>query len=275
MGAVTPPRPRWRPRGQQAWLRGAVTGRRTRRGVLRWLTVLVLAVVYEGVARAFFAGSAFLPPPSKVLTSGVRIFAQEGVLAALRTTAIEYGIAFGLATLIGVGLGAMLGTIPRVRGVGRDLLQVLMALPQIAIYPIILLFFGIGPGAKVVFGLTHAVFPIVLGTMSGVGQVEETLPRAVRAMGGGRLAVIWRAVLPSALPSVLTGLRVGAKMCLVGVLLAELLSSAGGTGAQVLILSATLKGPQLYALALGICLAAFVANTIMVGVERRLTRWRG
>lgn len=244
-------------------------------GLLRWGTVAAMAGVYEIVARVFFAGSIFLPPISKVATTGVSVFTQAGILSGLRTTAVEYGIALGLAAVTGVAVGAALGAATRSRGVSRDLFQVLMALPQVAVYPIFLLFFGIGPIAKIIFGLTHGFFPIALGTMTGFGQVEETLPRAVRAMGGGRIAVAWRAVLPSALPSVLTGLRIGAELCLVGVLLAELLTSAGGTGAQVLILSATSRTPQLYALVVGICAAAFAANTIMVAIERRLTRWRG
>jgi ABC-type nitrate/sulfonate/bicarbonate transport system permease component len=266
--------PGWSPLGRLG-LGRALRGRRARVFLLRWATVLLLIVVYEAVARLFFAGSLFLPPASEILTRGVGVFVEEGVPDALRTTAVEYGIAFGVATLIGLGLGSALGAVPRARTVGRDLLQVLMALPQIAIYPIVILFFGIGPGAKIVFGVTHGVFPILLSTMSGVGEVEETLPRAIRAMGGGWMAVTWRAVLPSALPSVLTGLRVGAKTCLLGVLLAELLSSVNGTGALVMMYSANGRVPQLYALTLGICVGGFVVNTLMTLVERRLTRWRG
>jgi len=267
--------PWWSPAGGRARLRGALRGRRLRVFLLRWATVLALIGVYEAITRLFFAGSLFLPPASEIFTRGMGVFVEEGVPEALQTTAVEYGIAFAVATLIGLSCGAALGAIPGARGVGRDLLQVLMALPQIAIYPIIILFFGIGPGATIVFGVTHGVFPIMLSTMSGVGEVEETLPRAIRAMGGGWVAVTWRAVLPSALPSVLTGLRVGAKTCLLGVLLAELLSSVNGTGALVMMYSANGRIPQLYALTLGICVGAFAVNTLMTVVERRLTRWRG
>lgn len=273
---ATTARARWWQVGEGSTRLGrALRGRRTRVGLLRWATVLALLVAYEIVARTLLAGSGLIPPPSQILTTGLGVFTQEGVPAALETTAAEYGVAFGLAAVIGLGCGAALGAIPRVRGVGRDVLQVLMALPQIAIYPIIILFFGIGPGAKIVFGTTHAVFPIVLSTIAGVAQVEATLPQAVRAMGGGRLAVTWLAVLPSALPSVLTGLRTGAKMGLLGVLLAELLSSVNGTGALVATFSSAGQAPELYALTLGICVGAFVINTIMAVVERRLTRWRG
>lgn len=242
---------------------------------LRWLTVIALLGLYEILARLLAAKSSFVAAPSEIVTRGVDVFSSESTVQALRVTAGEFVLAFVIAAVAGVLLAAVLGSRKQTLLFSRDVLQILFAMPQVAVYPLFILFLGIGQQSKIAFGVTHGIFPIVLTTMSGIRNLKPGLSEAVRAMGGGRVDVLVKAVLPAIAPDVITGLRVGASLTLVGVLLGELMASSGGIGAQLTTLASAFQPAELYAVVAAICLFAILVNTLMRMVELRMNRWRG
>lgn len=241
---------------------------------LRWLTIAVALGGWEVVVRAFLADSLFVAPPSRIVLAATDTLGDLATLRALRATAAEFALAFALAAVTGVLLGAGLGATRRVFGPSRNLIQVAFALPQVAIYPLFILWLGVGFSSKVAFGLSHGIFPVVLGTMAATKLVDRTLVEAIRAMGGGRFEVFRKVVLPSILPDIVSALRVAAALCLLGVLLAELMVSVEGVGAILLALSSSFQPDRLYALVAAICLAAVVVNIVLRALEQRLSRWR-
>lgn len=243
--------------------------------VVRWGTVLALLVLWQLVAMFAFRHSLFVASPLEVVTGGWRVFEDEQVVHALGETAIEFVIALAGAAVAGIVLGLLLGTTLASLRIGRDVLQVLFAVPQVAVYPIYILFLGLGTESKIVFGLTHAFFPIVLSTLAGRERVEETLPRAVRSMGGGPVAVAVKAVLPAMLPDVLTGLRLGASLALLGVLLGELMASSGGIGWVLTLLVGNFQPDRLFALIAAISIFAILVNWLLSALRQRATRWAG
>jgi NitT/TauT family transport system permease protein len=241
---------------------------------LRWATLLGVLVIWELVARAFFQGSIFIAAPSRIVGAATELLRDPAVLRALRITAIEFGVAFGIAAVAGVLLGAALGVTRRLFGPMRNLLQVAFTLPQVAVYPLFVLWLGVGFGSKVAFGVTHGIFPVLLATMTATRLVDASLVDAVRAMGGGRGELLRKVVLPSILPDIVSALRVAAALSLLGVLLAELMVSLEGVGAILLLLSSSFRPARLYALVAAICLAAVAVNISIRYVEQRLSQWR-
>lgn len=242
---------------------------------VRWATVLLLLVIWQIVAMVAFQDSLFVAAPLDVVISGWRVFGDPTVVNALGETAIEFVIALAGAALAGIVLGLILGATMTTLRIGRDVLQVLFAVPQVAVYPLYILFLGLGTQSKIVFGLTHAFFPIVLSTLAGRERVEPTLPRAVRAMGGGPIAVAVKAILPSMLPDVLTGLRLGASLALLGVLLGELMASSGGIGWVLTLLVGNFQPDRLFAVIAAISIFAILVNWLLSALRQRATRWTG
>jgi NitT/TauT family transport system permease protein len=242
---------------------------------VRWGPVLGLLVFWQIVAMLAFHNSLFVASPLDVVTGGWRVFQDEQVVHALGETAIEFVIALAAAAVAGIVIGLVLGTTMSSLRIGRDVLQVLFAVPQVAVYPIYILFLGLGTESKIVFGLTHAFFPIVLSTLAGRERVEQTLPRAVRSMGGGPIAVATKAVLPAMLPDVLTGLRLGASLALLGVLLGELMASSGGIGWVLTQLVGNFQPDRLFALIAAISIFAILVNWLLSALRQRTTRWAG
>lgn len=256
---------------------GTTVARRGRAGLrrgpiwIRWATAAVLVAIWQLVASAFYSGSSFVASPWGTVVRGWRVFEKPDVRDSLVYTGVEFVIAFAGAVVIGVAFGLALGSLPKARRPAANLVQLLFAVPQVAVYPIFMLLFGLGAESKIVFGFTHAIFPIVLATLAGYEHVPESLPRAVRAMGGGRIAVAFRAVLPSMVPDVLTGVRLAAALALVGVLLGELMASQKGFGTELTLLIGSLNPDGVFAL---VCTAAIFAIGInwLLSVLREMTR---
>ena len=134
--------------------------------------------------------------------------------------AVVAGVAIGLP--IGLSGFAMRATLP--------LILLIYSIPQVTILPLFVLYFGIGAGSKIAFGVSHGIFPIILNVIAGVQSVEAAHLTAARSMGATRLQTIRRVVLPHMTPSLFTGLRLAMSGTLLGVMLAELYVSTGGIG---------------------------------------------
>jgi len=252
----------------------ALPGPRVSASTLRGLTLLAVVLLWEVLARLYLQDSLFLAGPVAILQALPGTLTDPAVRQALALTAAEFLLAFSLATVVGVLLGAVLGRTRRAFSPSRNLLQMAFSLPQVALYPLFVLWLGIGFSSKVVFGFTHGIFPVLLGTMAATKLVDQNLITSVRAMGGGRATVIRKVILPSILPDVVSSLRVAAALTLLGVLLAELMVSVGGVGAILHSLSSAFAPARLYALVLTVCAAAVAVNLALGHLERSLSRWR-
>lgn len=250
--------------------------RSTRRGplTLRVATIAAVLLVWELLAAAFFRESLFLAGPVAIVGALPETLTDPEVLDALALTAAEFLVAFLIVAVAGSLLGATLGATQAAFRPARNLLQIAFSLPQVALYPLFVLWLGIEFSSKVAFGVTHGIFPMVLGTMAATKMVDQSLIDSVRAMGGGRVTIVRKVVLPSILPDVVSSLRVAAALTLLGVLLAELMVSVGGAGAILHRLSSSFVPARLYALVMTICVAAIVVNELIGYFERRLSRWR-
>jgi ABC-type nitrate/sulfonate/bicarbonate transport system permease component len=257
---------------------GAVSHNRGLRGreaaVLRYATFAVVLAGWELASRSLFEGSLFVAGPVAIARALPATVTDGAVVDALGTTALEFAVAFVIAAAAGVLLGALLGATQRAYGPTHHLLQIIFALPQVALYPLFVLWLGVEFSSKVAFGVTHGIFPVLLGTMVATKLVDRTLVDSVRAMGGGRATIIRKVILPSILPDVVSSLRVAAALTLLGVLLAELMVSVGGVGAILHSLSSSFVPDRLFALVLAICASAILVNETIGALERRLSTWR-
>ncbi len=242
---------------------------------LRWGAVLFLLVVWEVVVDAFAKHNSFFASPSAVVVHGLSVFNDSGVTTALATTAERFGLAFLITTGFGVPIGLVLGRMTRIAPIARNVAAVLYSVPQVAFYPLFIVWFGLGPRAEIAFGVSHGLIPVVLGTIAAAGTVDPELLEASSAMGGGRISQQLKVVLPSCLPQIVGALRLGAGLSLLGVLLAELLVSVDGVGGIMNQLSGTLQPARLDALLLSVSLAAVLINLVVGRVERGLSRSRG
>lgn len=214
-----------------------------------------------------------LPPPDAVLDRFVELLGEGTLWSSLWITVRRILLAFAIAVLAGLLVGVPTGRIRRAYQAYTPLLGNLAAVPLFALYPLMLMMFGIGDASKVVFGVLSGFFPIVLAVTAGTSTVDASLIAAARSMGAGPLRRLVSVILPAALSEVLAGVRLGLALCTLGVLGGEILGSSSGLGYQLAIASESYMTVNLYALVV-VALLLTATLSLVLSMFIRFVSWR-
>ncbi|MFL9872526.1 ABC transporter permease [Paraburkholderia megapolitana] len=182
--------------------------------------------------------------------------------------ALAYALVIALAG--GVALGVLLG-VNRLSGlVAEPILLNLYSLPKVTLYPLVLLVFGLGLSAKVAFGVMHGLIPILMFTMNAIRQMRPVYLRASKTMRLSAWRTVIHVVLPAIFPEIVSGLRLGFSLTLLGVLIGEMFASQRGLG--YLLTSAMNLGDirTIMAVALFLTVFALSCNGLLMMADRRL-----
>lgn len=235
-------------------------------------TVLVMLLVWQVAAAAI--GPQFLSPPLAVFAAIPGLFADPKIAHALGTSFIELAIAFVLAVVLGVAIAIPVGLNTLTYKTVFPIVLLLYAIPQVTILPLFILYFGLGPPAKIAFGASHGIFPIMLNVVAGIRSVRPIFLSAARAMGASWPQIVRRVILPYALAGLFTGMRLAMAITLLGVMLAELYVSTSGIGYYTQLFSNEFNATNLLALITVLALMAIVLNETVRRLELRFSRWR-
>src|SRR6266545_1856202 len=233
--------------------------------------VLLFLALWEALPRSGLVSRIIVSPPSGVLVALVKD--PPAILGHVRVTVLEALVAIALAWIFGLGLGVLLGSMARASRFSLPLLESTYALPWIVLYPLAVLWLGIGPTSKIGFAAVTAFFPVLLTTTAAVATTESRAVLLARALGATRSQTFTKVLIPFALPQILSGLRIGAGLAVIGVLVGEMLLSLNGIGYVISYYRSIFESGYVYlGIVLGIGLAALV-NVGMEWVERRLAWW--
>ncbi|MGC4093149.1 MAG: ABC transporter permease subunit [Polyangiaceae bacterium] len=207
-----------------------MTPRGVARASLPWLAPLALLLVWELSSRLGWLSARLLPAPWQVLRAGVTALREQHLLLHLSVSSARAAV--GL--LVGGGLGLLLGLLT---GLSRPLqllldgpLQMLRAVPALALVPLVILWFGLGETAKIFIVVVSVVFPVYLNTFHGVRSVDPQLTEMARVYDLRGFALYREVIFPGALPSVLVGLRFALGMSWLVIIIAETLGATSGLG---------------------------------------------
>lgn len=240
--------------------------------VTRLALIAVALLIWQLAAP--YGNPLFICPPSSAIVAIGHILRNPAVRHALFMLGWELGVAFGLSIVLGLAVGLLLGLSKIARGALMPIVLLLYATPQITILPVLILVIGIGPSSKVLFGVTHGFFPVVVTAAASVQNLRPLLMTTARSMGANPWQRFRYVLLPHMLPSFFTGMRLCLTAVLLGVLLAELYSSTNGIGEFTATFTQTFDAPDLFALLALIACGAVVLNELLRVVERRASRWK-
>jgi NitT/TauT family transport system permease protein len=241
---------------------------------VRWARVLIviaLVAMLEIYGR-LFADPAFLQPPGEVLRAWfVTVLPDERIVSALGLTVFEIACAYALSVVFGAAIGLAVGATPLSREGFYPLVLLLYAIPQVSLIPLFVLMFGLGPAAKIAFGFSHGVFPVIVAVVGGMSGVPAHYVRGARSMGASKLDIIRHVVFPHMAPAFFVGLRLAMTMTLLGVILAELYVSTGGIGYFTRVFAENYDPAPLFALIGSLAAIALAFNACVRIAERRLS----
>ena len=234
--------------------------------------ILIVGLAWNVAVNSGRVNKLILPPLAAVWKQFSTLAVTGRFWPDLSVTLTELLAAFALAAIFGFGIGYAVSRSAFTVRVFDPLLATMYAIPAILLYPMYVLFFGLGPGSKIAIGATIAFFPIVLSTIAGLSNVNPTLPAAARSMGASGRQLFTDVLLPAAFPMVLAGLRLGLVIGLLSILGAETISSLEGVGHQISALAENFDTAAMFAWVFVAILVAFALNGIATTIERRA--WR-
>ncbi len=195
------------------------------------MSVLVaLAVLWEVLVRFKIAEVQFLPAPSEIAAAAQDEILSGEILGRLVHTVGVTALGWGIASVIGMGLGLLLGLSPLAYRYSMTSFEVTRAIPPITFVPAALLIFGFSLKMELVLVIYGGVWPVLINTIGGVRSIPPELRDVGRMLRLSRLETIRKVVLPAALPSVLVGLRLALSLCLVLAIVAEMVGNPAGLG---------------------------------------------
>ena len=246
----------------------------TRFGILGWqvLSLGVLALAWEAAVRLGIADPLFVPAPGAVARA-LAVTAGDA-LPRLADTLLKTLMGYGLAVVVGVGAGLVIGSRRLLHQVAMPYVVALYGVPKILILPWIALIFGLGLSTAVLTAALFAVFPVVLMVAAGTRDVDPTLITMARSMGATRWQIGRKVLVPAVLPSVLAGMRIGMVFALLGVLLAEMFAGNRGMGFQMQRLAMAFKAPELFAATAIVSMVSIAVVLFLEHLNQRLGRWR-
>ena len=239
---------------------------------VRWMILAALLLAWELVPRTGVIPELFLPSLSKTLT--VLWLDRAEYAAALLVTFYEVAAAMLIACGFGILLGALVSGIALLRNMLLPIFSSLYAVPIVILYPIFTAWFGIGSESKIAFAALYGFFPVMLSTAAGIRTIDPQYLLAARSMGASVPQQITRVVIPASIPTVLTGLRLGGALTIIGVVVSEMLTSAAGIGYLVTRYRTILDSPRVFAGILMILVMSVLFDLVARSIERRTLVWQ-
>ena len=239
------------------------------------LAFFVAAIaIWELAIQGGWISPLFLPAPSTIVTA-LHELAISGLLwqhVGISLLRIVGGWLTGTAA--GIAVGVAMGIWSLARAVGIPFVSALFPIPKIALLPLLILWLGIGEPSKVATIALGVFFPTVIAVYSGIDAVPRNLIRMAQSFDLPPRAVLWKVILPGALPSILAGFRITASIALILLVAAEMIGAQYGIGAFILAAGNMMRTDQLMAGVALLSILGLSVGTLLTQVERRLLRWR-
>ena len=240
--------------------------------MIRLASMVIVISAWEFVGRR--SSPLFLPTPTAVVKAGATMIASGELLGALVSSVQTVVIGFFTAAAVGIVLGLLIGRYRVVDAATDWLINALYATPLVAVIPLVILWLGLGDLAKLFVVTILAVFPVLINTAAGVRNVPRALVDVSTAFAANERQVFVKIILPSAVPYMMTGLRLGIGRAIIGMVVAEFFTAITGLGALIVKYgnrydTASMFVPILVLMLLGILLTSLVRRA-----EEHFAPWR-
>jgi ABC-type nitrate/sulfonate/bicarbonate transport system permease component len=233
----------------------------------------ILLLGLELAARGGMVDATFLPPPSAIFATFVRIVVSGAVIAPLLHTTALLGAGYGIGCAAAICLGILMGYSRPIYNLFEPLTELLRPLPKPALLPALILFLGLGATMEVTIVALGAFFPVLINTLQGVRAVDPVMIDTARTFGHKTPAVWRRILLPASAPYVLAGMRISLGLGLILVVTSEMLSGTGGLGDAILSAQRTFLVTDSYAWLVILALFGVVLTAAFNWAERRVAFW--
>jgi NitT/TauT family transport system permease protein len=231
--------------------------------LLRVAIIAALLIVWEALAASGLLYRDVVPSLAAIGRAVGRVLVNPDFYGNLGVTAAEIGIALVIGGLSGLVVGILLGANRFLSRAYESLIYYLGPTPKIIFFPVMIMWFGVGPGSKIAMGVVSCFFPIVISTASGMRQIDRVLIRVGQSFRANTWQMITKIYLPAMRQPVVNGARLGFGVAIIGTLLAETKLSNRGIGYLIIQAYSTFDMPRMYALLIVLFVLSIGANALI------------
>ncbi len=249
----------------------------TRGAATAWTRTLLLAgavALLEIACRTGLVDPMVVLPPSQMVAAMLTVLASGDATEPMLRTFSTVGAAFVAAVVVGIGLGALVHAVPRLRRAIEPVLASYYSVPTFVFYPLLVALLGLSMAPLVVLGVMSAAPAMMIGTLAGLDSVRPVLRRVAQVQRLGPVRTLLLVVLPAATPGLFGGVKLALSYALIGVIAGEFILSGSGLGFAISFAYQSFDNHAMYGLMLFVLLVAVMANSLLYIWEGRLARRR-
>ena len=229
--------------------------------------------LWELISRFLVDNALFLAAPSEIAVAIYNLAVTGQLWHHVDVSAAEFALGYVIASILGIALGFAMASGTTMKQALQPWVSGLYATPTIALAPLFILWFGIGIWSKVIVVISLVLFPVAINTEAGLRTTSERLIEMLRSFGATRRQIFFKVSLPSAVPFILAGLKLGIGRGLIGVVVAELFGSRAGLGRLISQSADAFNMPELFAGVVVLAIAGIVMTAGFGWLEKRLVPW--
>lgn len=233
-------------------------------GLGLWQLVVAIGLVSPTVISA----------PSRIVAAGAAYLASHQFAIDARTSGFEFLGGFGLSIVCGIVLGFLMGWFRRLESFLDPIVNFLYASPRIALAPLLILWFGIDIQSKIAIIFLMSVFPITINTTLGVHSVDRDLVDLAHSLNASPWQLIRTIILPSSVPFIVTGMRIGLGVGLIGVVVGEFVAATSGIGYTIAQAASSYDVDLVFVGLIIVGAAGAILTEALRYVETRLAKWK-
>ncbi|MEU1204003.1 ABC transporter permease [Nocardia sp. NPDC005825] len=238
------------------------------------VVIAAFLAVWEAAPRLGLVDEVFLPPFSTVVGAGLELIRNGQLWEHVSTSLTRSLIGFAIALVTAIPVGVAIAWYRPVAEFLNPVLELFRNTAALALLPVFILILGIGETSKIALVVYAGFFPILLNTISGVRTVDPLLVKSAVSLGFSPLRLFQKVILPAAVPSIFTGIRMAASGSILVLIAAEMFGARAGLGYLITAAQQNFQIPDMYAGIVAIAVVGLTYNGVLVAIERRLSRWR-
>lgn len=250
---------------------------RLRETTVKWLGIIGIILFFLGwelASRLHILNPFYFPPFSQILVKGYELFADGSIWEHMRFSLTNFSIGFVISVVLGVIIGVPMGWYRSLSRTFDPLLSGIYATPLIALLPLIIMIFGLGPVSKIIMTILAAVFPILINTMTGIANTDHRLITMARAFGAKDSTIFLKVSIPGSLPYIVAGMRVALGRALVYIVVAEQYGAATGLGYLSSVAAQRFQMAAMFVPIVIIAALGATLNELLKLLEQRLDKWK-
>ena len=238
------------------------------------IVLILFVLLWELAPRFGLVDKIFLPPFSEVIIAWWDLLVSGELLRHFEASILRSVFGFGLAIVVAVPLGLVIGWYPLARELLTPFLELLRNTAALALLPVFILLLGIGEVSKISIVLFACTWPVLLNTISAVKNVDPLLIKSARSMNISSFKLFSKVILPASVPTIFTGVRMAGTGAILVLIAAEMIGAKAGLGYFITYSQYNFLIAEMYAGIITIALLGLLINYGLSSAEKYFSRWK-